>query len=244
MEGTSISKRESQLITNIERRDMVVFTPTDIRRFLNLSGVNASRIIQNMNNKGLIKRVERGKYILTVTLNELDVYEIVSELFKPSYISFWSALHFHSMTDQVPRTVFLATTRRKRALRLQGQTIRYVTIKEQMFFGYERLGKVVVSDPEKTVIDCLRHPEYSGGIPQVYRALSKDLDLERLVEYCTRTGSSAIASRLGYILEKKKITFRKDDLKCMVTTYTKLDVECEPIDPDPKWKLYVNGEMK
>lgn len=244
MNSTGISRRESQLITDIKKREMVIFTPTDTRRFLDISEVNARRIIQNMNNKDLIRRVERGKYILTETLNELDVYEIVSEIFKPSYIAFWSALHFHSMTDQVPRTVFMATTRRKRALHLQGQTIRYVTIKEKMLFGYERLEKVVVSDPEKTVIDCLRHPEYSGGIPHIYRALSKDLDPERLVEYCTRTGSSAIASRLGYMLEKKKINFKKDELKCMVSTYTKLDQEYEPSDPDPEWKLYVNRDLK
>ncbi len=243
MNSSGISRRESQLITDIEKREMVIFTPTDIRRFLEISELNARRIIQNMNNKDLITRVERGKYILTETLNELDVYEIVSDIFRPSYIAFWSALHIHSMTDQVPRTVFLATTRRKIALHLQGQTIRYVTIKEQMLFGYERHGKVVVSDPEKTVIDCLRHPEYSGGVPHIYQALSKDLDPEKLVEYCTRTGSSAIASRLGYMLEKKKINFKKDKLKCMVTTYTKLDQGSEPSDPDPVWKLYVNREI-
>jgi predicted transcriptional regulator of viral defense system len=51
-----------------------------------------------MRNGGLIMRLEKGKCILTETWEELDIYEIVPEINKPSYIGFWSALHYHKMT--------------------------------------------------------------------------------------------------------------------------------------------------
>ncbi len=240
----SIARREAQVISEIRSRDMVVFTHKDVDRFLDTSRGNTYRIIGNMIDKDLVKRVERGKFILTEIWNELDIYEIVPEIFQPSYIAFWSALHYHDMTDQVPRTVFLVTTKRKKSLRLQGQRIKYVTVKKSLFFGYERYDKVVVSDMEKTVIDCLRHPEYSGGISQIQDAIWDELDTDRLIEYCELTGSSAVASRLGYLLEKKKIVFDKDRIKELIDTYTKLDPKQKESVLNSKWKLYVKRDVR
>ncbi|MFW5904546.1 MAG: type IV toxin-antitoxin system AbiEi family antitoxin domain-containing protein [Candidatus Saliniplasma sp.] len=240
----SIARREAQVISEIRSRDMVVFTHQDVHRFLDISKENTYRIIGNMIEKGLVKRIERGKFILTEVWNELDIYEIAAEIFQPSYIAFWSALHYHDMTDQVPRVVFLVTTKRKKPLKFQGQKIKYVTVKGSMFFGYERYGKVLVSDMEKTVIDCLRHPEYSGGISQIQDALSDQLNTDRLIEYCKLAGSSAVASRLGYLLEKRGIKFEKDELKELIDTYTKLDPNQESSVLNSEWKLYVKGELR
>ncbi|MEA1994527.1 MAG: hypothetical protein U9N35_09095 [Euryarchaeota archaeon] len=244
MKGVSVSKRESQVISEIKSRDMVIFTPQNIRRFLKISQENTYRIIENMKDKDLIRGIERGKYVLTEIWNELDIYEIVPEIFKPSYIAFWSALHYHGMTEQVPRTVFLITTRRKRPMRIQEQKVQYVTVKKEFFFGYERYDKVVVSDKEKTVIDCLRHPEYSGGISHIYDAISDDLSTEKLINYCKKTNSSAIASRIGYILDKKGVEFEKEELKKIISTYTMLDPKQEKSDLNTEWKLYVNRRLQ
>jgi len=240
----SISKREAQVISEIRSRDIVVFTHQDVDRFLDTSKENTYRIIGNMVEKDLVKRVERGKFILTETWKELDIYEIVPEIFQPSYIAFWSALHYHDMTEQVPRTVFLITTKRKKPLKFQGQKIKYVTVKRSLFFGYERYGKVLVSDMEKTLIDCLRHPEYSGGISQIQDAISDELNTERLVEYCKLTKSSAVASRLGYLLEKNDIKFDKNELKELVDTYTKLDPKQKRSVLNSEWKLYVKRGIR
>lgn len=240
----SIARREAQVISEIRSRDMVVFTNKDMVRFLDTSKKNTYRIIGNMLEKDLVKRVEKGKYILTEVWNELDIYEIVPDIFQPSYIAFWSALHYHKMTDQVPRTVFLVTTKRKKSLRFQGQKVKYVTVKRSLFFGYERYDKVVVSDIEKTVIDCLRHPEYSGGISQIREAISDELDTDRLIEYCVLTGSSAVASRLGYLLEEQDIEFHKEELKEPIDTYTKLDPKQKGSALNSEWKLYVKRDVR
>ncbi|MFO7992480.1 MAG: type IV toxin-antitoxin system AbiEi family antitoxin domain-containing protein [Thermoplasmatota archaeon] len=239
----SIARREAQVISEIKSRDMVVFAHKDVNRFLDISKENTYRIIGNMMEKDLVKRVERGKYILSEIWNELDIYEIVPEIFQPSYIAFWSALHYHGMTDQVPLTVFLVTTRRKKPLKFQGQKIKYVTVKKSLFFGYERYDKVLVSDREKTVIDCLRHPEYSGGISQIQDAISDELNTDKLIEYCELTGSSAVASRLGYLLEEKDIEFEKDGLKKLIDTYTKLDPKQKKSVLNSEWKLYVKRDL-
>lgn len=240
----SISKRENQIIYEINNREMILFNVRDICRFLSISRNNANRILQRMKRKDLLTTVEKGKYILTDSLKELDIYELASNLYQPSYLAFWSALHVHSMTDQVPRTIFLATTQRKRDLELQGQRLEYITIKNKLYFGYEILNRIIVSDREKTIIDCLRHPEYSGGIEHIFKSIPDDLDMDKLLEYCVKTGSSSVASRLGFLLEKKGYNFHEDLFISLITTYSRLDPAEKNKNSDSKWKLYINRDYR
>ncbi|MFW6197135.1 MAG: type IV toxin-antitoxin system AbiEi family antitoxin domain-containing protein, partial [Thermoplasmatota archaeon] len=105
-------------------------------------------------------------------------------------------------------------------------------------------AKVIVSDREKTIIDSLRHPEYSGGISHIYESLPKNLNTDKLLTYCKKTNNSTIASRLGFILDKKEIEFERDELKNMIKTYSKLDPKKENKNLNSEWKLYVNRRIE
>jgi predicted transcriptional regulator of viral defense system len=244
MNSTSISRRESEIITKIKEYELVIFTPKDVQRFLGISDRNTYQILQRMKQKNIIINVEQGKYMLEEQWNSLDIYDIASSIITPSYIGFWSALHIHHLTDQVPQKIFVVTTKRKRSQRLQHQKITFVTIKPYWFFGYERYQNLIVSDKEKTIIDCLHIPAYSGGIPQIYNALSAELNIERLISYCQRTESSTIASRLGFLLEKKQLLNDNSSLKEMITSYALLDPEGDNKKLNSKWKLYTGGEIE
>ncbi len=244
MNGTPISKREAQVISEVKDREMVFFTVEDIKRLLQVSINNTYRILINMEKKELSVRLEKGRYILKENWENLDIYEIASNLLNASYLSFWSALHFHKLTDQVPRKIFIATTKRKRAMHLREQQVKFITITKKAFFGYEQFGRVVASDVEKTIIDSLRLPIYSGGIDQVYNALENDFDIEKILDYCFITNSSAVTSRLGYFLEQKGVLKKKDKLIKIITTYSKLDPMGKEVNPNPNWKLYINRRLK
>lgn len=240
MNSTSISRREAQVIDAIERRDLVVFGPREVERFLDVASRNAYRILDGMLEKGLVHRLNRGRYVLTSTYEELDSYTIASHLEPASYVGFWSALHFHDLTDQVPRTIYLAVTAQRRPLRIHGQEIRFVRVKPEAFFGYDRYGDAVVSDPEKTILDCLRLPDYAGGIRHVAEAITPELDVDRLVRYAFRLDSGAVAARLGYLLDRNGLLDGRDRLQSLVTSYTKLDPAGERTNPVAEWKLYAN----
>ena len=240
MNSSPISRREAEVIDAITERDLVVFGPREVERFLGVSARNAYRILGRMAEKELIRRLARGRYVLAETYDTLDSYAIASHLEPASYIGFWSALHFHGMTEQVPRTVFVAVTKQKRSLRLQGQEVRFVRVTPETFFGYDRYGEAVVSDPEKTVLDCLRLPKYAGGIRQVEAAITADLDVDRAIRYAERLDSGAVAARLGYLLERKGLLDGGDRLRELVTSYTKLDPSGEQTNPVADWKLYDN----
>lgn len=231
----------------IKDRNLVVFTPRDIRRFLNISDQNTYRILGRMKDKGLVKSLQRGSYILQETYEEKDVYEIISQLIDSGYIAFWSALHFHNLTEQVPRKVFVASTRQKRPLEVQGQEVVFVRISESVFYGYERDGDVLVSDPEKTIVDCLRHVEYTGGIDQIRGALSPNLNVERMINYTEKLGNGAVAARLGFLLEKHNLleggSEGTERLLNLISSYTKLDPSREKGNPVRRWKLYANVDF-
>lgn len=246
MNGTAVSRREAEVIDAIGTRDIVVFEPRDVERFLDVSSRNAYRILGNMADKGLVHRLARGRYVLSETYDELDSYEIASHLEPASYIGFWSALHFHGLTEQVPQTVFVVVTKAKRSLHVQGQQVRFVQVDPETFFGYDRYGHAVVSDPAKTLIDCLRLPEYAGGIAHVFDAIPDTpdaIDIERVVRYAERLGSGAVAARIGYLLERKGLLTDRNRVRDLVTSYTKLDPGGNRTNPIAEWKLYANVSL-
>lgn len=243
MKSTAIASREAELIDAIEATDVIVFRPRDVTRFLDISDRNAYRILGNMTEKGLVTRLQRGVYVLTETYDRLDSYELASALEPASYIGFWSALHLHHRTDQVPRTIFLASTTQKRPLTIQGQQVRFVRVSPNSFFGYERSGNVVLSDPEKTIIDCLRLPEHAGGLRHIDRAMDDDLDGERLTAYARRLDNGAVAARLGYLCDRHGIGVDRDVLSDLTRSYSKLDPAGERTNLHPEWHLYVNVDL-
>jgi len=240
MNSTPIAGREAEVIDAVTDRDLIVFGPRELERFLGVSTRNAYRILSSMASKGLVTRLARGTYVLAETYATHDSYAIAAHLEPASYIGFWSALHFHGLTEQVPRTIFVAVTKQKRPVEIQGQTVRFVRVAPATFFGYDRYGDVVASDPEKTLLDCLRVQDYAGGIELVYEAIPEDLDVDRVIRYAERLDSGAVAARLGYLLERKGLLTEPSRLQALCSTYTPLDQSGPETNPVADWNLYAN----
>jgi predicted transcriptional regulator of viral defense system len=186
------------IVRQLRQRDLFYFTP----RY---------RLIARFKEAGLIAEVEKGKYLLLgleperVLSNPLF---IASHLVTPAYVSYWSALHFYGFTEQVPLTVFAATTKKKRPVSFHGFQFRFVTVQPGKFFGYRRemVGElpVLIADEAKAIVDSLDQPRYAGGITEVAKTLRTALemvDVSTLVEYANRMGNKSLGSRLGYLLE-------------------------------------------
>ena len=171
-------------------------------------------MLSRWEDRGFVERIERGKYLIIplesvkgkYTLHE---FVIASHLVQPSAIAYWSALHYHGLTEQIPITVFVQTTARKKKNQLEvfGVDYRIVRVKPEKFFGFKKEWveetPIIVTDREKTVIDCLDRPEYAGGVIEVAKALeSGSLDPENLSRYARMIGNSAVVRRLGYLSER------------------------------------------
>ena len=103
------------IIRELRQRDLFYFTPSMLSDLFTLDLARVYRLIARLKEDGLIMEVEKGKYLLLgleperVLSNPLF---IASHLVMPAYVSYWSALHFYGFTEQVPLTVFAATTKK------------------------------------------------------------------------------------------------------------------------------------
>ena len=231
------------------------FTFEEARKILPTGYSVTKMILSRLEMSGYIERIEKGKYII-IPLGAkkgeytLDEFVIGSLLVNPHCISYWSALHFYGMTEQIPNTVFIQTTSRKkkRLLNIFGVDYRVIRIKPDRFFGIRKEwideNEVRIAEKEKTIVDCLDKPHYCGGIVEVAKALkTEDFNKEKLAEYAEKINNTGVIRRLGYLSDLLDIDIPVQRIE--TRNYLYLD----PTMPrkgvrDAKWKLMVNLDEK
>lgn len=194
----------------LHERELFYFSSRTLADLLARDPHQIHPLVRQLVRTGLVAEIENGKYLLLgfeperVLANPLF---IGCHLVTPGYVSYWSALHFYGFTEQVPLTVYVATTKKKPPVEYAGQRFQFVTIQPRKFFGYrrEQVGglPVLMADEAKALIDGLSEPDYAGGITEIAKALRtaiETIDLETLVEYANRLGDKTLGSRLGYLL--------------------------------------------
>lgn len=221
----------------------------------------ARKAISELRAKGWVERVAPGIYAVVPLSSggernpQLHEYLVAMKLVDPAAVSFLSALNYYGMTEQVPGLVYVSTTRRvfRREVRSLGVRYQLVVQRPSRYFGLRRewIGEqpFTITDPEKTLIDGLTLPEYSGGVHTVASALARywdKVDEERLRDYAMRVGVSAVVKRLGYILETLGIGHpERLREKPLATGYPRLD----PTLPAEgklyrRWGLLINLNLK
>ncbi len=244
--------RKSKLVERLSGLEEV-FTIDDIRAKTDMSDDALKKFLYRLKKQGWIEQIERGKYMqlpLGVDEGEYTVNEFVigSMLVEPHCIAYWSALHHHGYTEQIPSTVFLQTTSRKKYRKLEvfGVDYRIVRLVPEKFFGTvkERFESktVNITDKEKTIVDCLDKPQHCGGLIEVIKGLiEKDYDPDRLVEYAEKIGNTGVIRRLGFLSEYYDLDIEVPPLDKGIRNYLFLD----PIMPDSgeknsRWRLTIN----
>ncbi|MBS3069755.1 hypothetical protein J4441_05300 [Candidatus Micrarchaeota archaeon] len=188
-----------------------IFTIKDAEEALGAKGPKLRKLLFDLRKNKWIGQVERGKYLMLPLESGSSAnygthpYIIARKLISPYYVGFASALNYYGITEQVGRTTYISTTKAKRKLAFASEVYRFVRLPKARFFGFteEWIGdlKFNISDREKTVIDCLYMPQYSGGLTEVAKAFRKELDYEKLYKYACDMDDMAVIKRLGCLLE-------------------------------------------
>ena len=171
-----------------------IFTSARARELapdVGLSDGYLRQALHHLTNAGWLVRLRNGLYALSSSVpgaTPVHEFEIAMALADPAAISHWSALHYHGLTEQVPRKVFVLTTTesslpRKRGTHakqirdgyLIGDTAyQFVQVKPERFFGTEKVwigeARIAVTDTERTLLDGLSRPEYCGDFAEVLHA--------------------------------------------------------------------------
>ena len=255
----SLSTTESTLLASLAERDRNIFTLDDVIETLGVTYGNAKVIINRLVKKAWLIRLNRGTYLIVPleagvrSLYTEHGFVVASHLVDPYYIGYDSALNYHGLTEFVPSSVFVVTSKRRSDLVILNTRFRFITVTKSRMFGVEEItvsGKQVkVSDAEKTVADCLDHPEYCGGIDEIGKSIffeHRELHIGKIIMDAQRMGNKTIIKRLGYLLELFGY-HEYDSLFDEITLskgYPKLDPGLPDVGVyDGKWGLRVNTEI-
>jgi predicted transcriptional regulator of viral defense system len=204
--------------------------------------------LYHLRRNGWIVGLRRGLYALSATVPGVTPareFEIAMALVDPAAISHWSALHYHGLTEQAPRRVFVLTTTNASVPRTRGaragqdkrgvlagqMTYQFVQVRPERFFGMQKVwvgeARITVTDPERTLLDGLSMPQYCGDFAEVLHAFEVrglDLDLPRIIEYALRLDAATV-KRLGWVLEHQGVDPAKlEQLATLpIKGYRKLD---------------------
>ncbi len=257
---SGIGKLDRERITKLIRGTQHTIDLDETVTILNVSRSSASKILSHLTSNGWMTRVKQGVYLpvplesKTTDITLEDPWIIAEKLYAPCYIAGWSAAEYWGLTEQIFRTlvVFTTSTPRSRSPSLKGTSFLLHTVSSQSLFGLKSIWrgqiKVSVSDPSRTVLDCLINPKFGGGLPHSIDILGEYLrsehkNLPLLLDYAQRLDNKAVFKRLGFLLEQHAPSAQEAIQQCQATltvSKTKLD----PAQGDDnklvtRWRLWV-----
>ena len=250
---------QNRLLLALAEKDTSVFSFEDAKKILQANNSATRHVLMNLTNKRRLQRIERGKYLLIPERagQELHWAEspwvIVPHLIDVYYVGFWTAMNFWDMTEQIPYTVFVATTKRKRNLKFGNQRFEFVTLSKKKFFGFieqkaSKKESFNISSREKTIVDGLMHPEYCGGIVEVTKTMwnaRKELDWNSVLEMAEKVEINTVLKRLGYLLsildiEEKIPKKTKEKIKKIPYHYLDPTTSKDKIGNSKEYGLIIN----
>lgn len=238
------------IIRRLSELEMTAFGDVEFGRVFGLRGPQAHQVLHRLARTGLVHRIAPGRYVLGGPGEGAAMgqpFFLATRIVEPSYVGFWSALAYYGWTDQVPREVLVATTRRSGRRRIGRVAVRFVRLRPARFFGYTAVREGSLEFPlaerEKSIVDALLLPELCGGMELVAGALQEalpQLDRPKLEEYAVRTGVRSLASRLGHLLAASGA-----DSEALVAARSRAYVKLDPRGPrrgryDSRWRVIDN----
>lgn len=261
--GLSAANRET--LSQWRRAFSGPFTTAEAAAAANLPPERASRLVRHLAAQGWLTRVRRGLYAAVPIEAEdpeawrVDPWTIAATALAPSYIGGWTALHHWDLTDQLFGTTVAITPRavpqRKRVI--GGARLELRHRPERAFFGTRAVWRegvrVEVSDPERTLVDCLDDPTLGGGIRHIAEALAQwhgapRARLDRLISYGDQLGNRTVFKRLGFLLEALDIA----DATLIEACRERISSGISLLDPrrgqvgsiTTRWNLRVNATLE
>jgi predicted transcriptional regulator of viral defense system len=260
MNKKTLGKESAALFTGLAGQGKLVFAIEDAQEVTEKNYQATVQSLYRLTKAGWLVGLGSGKYAIVSpeagsevipAANRLVIgRELVGDV--PYYFSYDTALSLHNLITRPVVDVIIATPRRLQTKQVLKIKYNFITSKQADIWGTEfawvsQGERVVVSDPERTIIDGLARPDLVGGVSEVAAALkigANLFDWEKLMAYGKRFGTQAVNKRLGFLLELFDLTAQSklDDLREAIgPSYALLD----PYLPDEgkhtsRWKLRIN----
>ena len=269
----------------LEETKNKIFTPSDIAKILS-ENRGFLRLPVSLTSKGFTDFLKKEKIISEIELkfpnrkyvrylrNEVSVFEIALSLHPNTYISHYSAIYLHQLTEQFPKTIYINLEQPKKtrtSSELSQERIDFafkgkqrvsknrckfhdneICILNGKFTGNFGIIKMITPDNsglsvtgiERTLIDSVVRPEYSGGVFEILKAFENAKDILSINEmlatlktidytYPYHQAIGFYLERAGYPENKIKLVERMERQYDFYLTYNMKETEYSR-----KWKLF------
>jgi predicted transcriptional regulator of viral defense system len=210
----SLSSQESKVVLALSEQGRRETTREEIIRLLGTSPEAADHVIRSLRRKGWLERGGWGRYLLIPAdqgwqaLGESNILALASSIASPYYFGFATAAAHYGLTTQLRSTIFLVTPKHVRPKEIQGTKVRIVKVGPRRFFGFGATDSfgypVMMSDREKTVLDCIDRPQLAGGIAEaatILAAAARKFDWEKAASYLQQISSVSLVRRVGWLAD-------------------------------------------
>ena len=131
--------------------DFPIFSIPDIKAVD--AGFDRRRLTE-WQHKGYIQKIIKGHYLFSdYDLDENGLFRIANRIYKPSYISFETALAYYHLIPESVYTVTSVSTRRTYRFETPIASYAYRTVHRRLFFGYSISDHIRIATMEKALLD-------------------------------------------------------------------------------------------
>jgi predicted transcriptional regulator of viral defense system len=210
----SLSPQESKVVLALSEQGRREATREEIIKLLGTSPEAADHVIRSLRRKGWLERGGWGQYLLIPpdqgwqAAGESNLLAIASRIADPYYFGFATAAAHYGLTTQLRNTLYLVTPRHARPREIHGTRVRIVKPRPRRFFGFgpaDVFGyQVMMSDIEKTVLDCVDRTTLAGGIGEaaaIFAAAARRFDWEKAASYLEKINSLTLIRRMGWLAD-------------------------------------------
>ncbi len=206
-------------VNELQKAGKTLFNLKDAVEIYKRDDHSTIKFISDLMGRGVLARVRPGIYIIlqmgqeATQLSNWPIF--VRELAKPDdyYLSYYSAMRIHGMTTHPLFDVYISMPKRRRDRKISNFTYHFIYSDTNHFWGHNtfwisRQEKIYVSDIEKTLLDGLERPDLCGGIKEIIRGIwvkQKEIDWQKMNQYCEKFRTKAAVKRLGFILEQLEL---------------------------------------
>ena len=249
---------ETPLVTYAERTPL--FTLGDLHGLYGPDTDSAmlSTVLYRLKRQGRVLSLCPGVYRGALSQLPLNRFAVPFRLRGDAVIAFHSALEYAGLANQTFRTTYYLSTRPHRDVIFEQQTYHRVApphrlVKARRLEMQVELAadSIRVSGRERTLVDCLLHLEYSGGITELDQSLAMfpSFDFEKALDYLKVLKHPWLYARVGFLLDRhaERLFFsgkwRDEFLRRKPPGVVYLDKKAPGLKWVPLWNLMISPEL-
>ncbi len=230
-------------------KDKKIVTLDEIKK--QIPGINHRVSIKYLLKSGQFELIKKGIYFNKL-FQSPDVFLLANKIAPSGIIGYHSALELHGLAQSSYNTIHIITDKPANLKSFTAYGINYTPVKQDVSFGKIKLirssEEVIVTDIERTLIDCIDKLKYAGGFEEYFKSISSQsyINEKKVIKYLKKYDKVALYHKVGFVLEHFKTQWHITDytLKSLLSGISLLNTVY--LDPDnksikyiSKWNLYI-----